>query len=65
VYHYYAHVIAGFAVFLIALACLSPKARSQTHEIVREKNPDPTGTRAHICESGGYVFCFVPPFGGM
>jgi hypothetical protein len=35
-------------------------------KIIREINPDPTGTRAHLCESiyGAGVLCFVPPFGG-
>lgn len=35
--------------------------------IVNELNPDPTGTRAHLCENfhlGGAVLCFLPPTGG-
>lgn len=31
---------------------------------IRELNPDPTGSRAHICEVDGSVFCFRPPVGG-
>jgi hypothetical protein len=38
VYHYYAHVIAGFALFLIVLALLPTKARSHdAKEIARDK----------------------------
>lgn len=33
-------------------------------KIVREINPDETGSRAHLCEAYGKVLCFVPPFGG-
>jgi hypothetical protein len=33
-------------------------------KIVREINPDDTGSRAHLCEAYGWIFCFVPPFGG-
>lgn len=32
--------------------------------VIHEVNPDPTGTRAHLCYNYGKVLCFVPPFGG-
>lgn len=32
--------------------------------IIKEKNPDPTGSRAHLCYYYGQVLCFVPPTGG-
>jgi hypothetical protein len=33
-------------------------------KIIKEINPDTTGSRAHLCEVYGQVLCFVPPFGG-
>lgn len=33
--------------------------------IIREKNPDPTGRAAHLCESNGKILCFVTPFGAL
>ncbi len=36
-------------------------------KIIRERNPDPTGSRAHLCMmdwEGAPVLCFVPPMGG-
>lgn len=32
--------------------------------LIRELNPDETGQAAHLCEVGGYVYCFRPPAGG-
>lgn len=32
--------------------------------VLRELNPDETGQAAHLCESNGSVYCFVPPSGG-
>lgn len=34
--------------------------------IVHEKNPDDTGSRAHLCQADNseFVLCFVPPTGG-
>lgn len=34
--------------------------------IIREINPDETGSRGHLCQMDGsdFVLCFVPPFGG-
>lgn len=32
--------------------------------IVREVNPDESGSRAHLCFNYGKVLCFVPPTGG-
>lgn len=32
--------------------------------IIHEHNPDQTGRKAHLCESHGHVYCFVPPSGG-
>lgn len=34
--------------------------------IVKEKNPDDTGSRAHLCQADNseFVLCFVPPTGG-
>jgi hypothetical protein len=33
--------------------------------IIHEKNPDDTGSRAHLCQGdeSTYVYCFVPPTG--
>jgi hypothetical protein len=33
--------------------------------IIKEKNPDDTGSRAHLCQgdNSSYVLCFVPPTG--
>lgn len=37
------------------------------NKIIRQFNPDSTGSRAHLCWSvnGNGVLCFVPPFGGF
>ena len=31
------------------------------NRIVREPNPDPTGEKAHVCESNATILCFRPP----
>jgi hypothetical protein len=33
--------------------------------IVRQINPDQTGSRAHLCFNYGKVLCFAPPTGAM
>ena len=33
--------------------------------IIREKNPDPSGTSGHLCYSFGAVLCAVPPAGTL
>lgn len=32
-------------------------------KVLREKNPDPSGVRGHLCESSGVVYCARPPAG--
>lgn len=33
--------------------------------IIREKNPDPSGTAGHLCYAFGAVLCAVPPAGTL